>query len=197
MSSLTGWTSGRESIHIRPMRGRRWRLLTNKRWPVTDPSPRRDREIGDRLNKPIWITSPLVVIAGRYRPGPTGRSGRETAVAAGGAALRQQRHRRLAQPPRILAHYMPWYMARPHSQIWGWHWTMGTFDPEGRKGGQPTIASHYHPIIGPYDSADPDVIEYHALLMKLAGIDGVVIDWYGTVDYLDYADEPPQHARRS
>jgi Glycosyl hydrolase family 99 len=90
-------------------------------------------------------------------------------------------------PPRILAHYMPWYMARPHSQIWGWHWTMGTFDPEGRAGGRATIASHYHPIIGPYDSSDPDILEYHALLMKLAGIDGVVVDWYGTVDYLDYA----------
>ena len=81
---------------------------------------------------------------------------------------------------------MPWYMAKPHSQQWGWHWTMGTFDPEGHNGGQPTIASHYHPIIGPYDSGDPDVLEYHALLMKLAGIDGVVIDWYGTVDFLDY-----------
>ena len=52
-------------------------------------------------------------------------------------------------PPRILAHYMPWYMAKPHSQTWGWHWTMGTFDPEGHSGGRPTIASHYHPIIGP------------------------------------------------
>jgi Glycosyl hydrolase family 99 len=90
-------------------------------------------------------------------------------------------------PPRILAHYLPWYMAKPHSQVWGWHWTMGTFDPDGHSGGPPTIASHYHPIIGPYDSGDPDVLEYHALLMKLAGIDGVVIDWYGTVDYLDYA----------
>ena len=89
--------------------------------------------------------------------------------------------------PRILAHYMPWYMAKPHSQLWGWHWTMGTFDPEGHTGGRPTIASHYHPLIGPYDSGDPDVLEYHALLMKLAGIDGVVIDWYGTVDHLDYA----------
>ena len=33
-------------------------------------------------------------------------------------------------------------------------------------------------------------IEYHALLMKLAGIDGVIFDWYGTADYLDYASHP-------
>jgi hypothetical protein len=90
-------------------------------------------------------------------------------------------------PTRILAHYMPWYMAKPFSQVWGWHWTMGVFDPESAKPGQPAIASHYGPLIGPYDSGDPDVLEYHALLMKLAGIDGVVIDWYGTVDLFDYA----------
>jgi hypothetical protein len=90
-------------------------------------------------------------------------------------------------PPRILAHYMPWYEAKPHSPHWGWHWTMGAFDPEGKSPAKPAIASHYHPLIGPYDSGDPDVIEYHALLMKLAGIDGVIIDWYGTADYFDYA----------
>ncbi len=46
-------------------------------------------------------------------------------------------------PPRILAHYMPWYMAKPHSQSWGWHWTMGTFDPEG----QPTAGRRLPRII--------------------------------------------------
>ena len=93
----------------------------------------------------------------------------------------------VGKPPRILAHYMPWYTAKPFSAVWGWHWTMGAFDPEGKNGDPATLASHYRPLIGPYDSGDPDVLEYHALLMKLAGIDGVVIDWYGTVDYLDYA----------
>ena len=37
------------------------------------------------------------------------------------------------EPTRILTHYMPWYMAMPHSRAWGWHWTMGAFDPERRK----------------------------------------------------------------
>ncbi len=93
-----------------------------------------------------------------------------------------------ARPPRILAHYMPWFMARPFSTIWGWHWTMGTFHPDQKQpNGRASIASHYTPLIGAYDSGDPDVLEYHCLLMRLAGIDGVVIDWYGTTDYLDYA----------
>jgi len=38
-----------------------------------------------------------------------------------------------------------------------------------------------------YDSADPAVLEYHVLLMKLAGIDGVIVDWFGSADYYDYA----------
>ena len=30
--------------------------------------------------------------------------------------------------------------------------------------------------------------------MKLAGIDGVVIDWYGTVDYPGLSVQPPEHS---
>jgi hypothetical protein len=53
--------------------------------------------------------------------------------------------------------------------------------------GTQQIASWYYPLIGPYDSADPAVLEYHVLLMKLAGIDGVIVDWYGPDDFNDYA----------
>jgi hypothetical protein len=31
------------------------------------------------------------------------------------------------------------------------------------------------------------VLEYHLLLMKLSGIDGVIVDWYGMEDFRDYA----------
>lgn len=89
--------------------------------------------------------------------------------------------------PLILAHYMPWYTAKPFSDQWGWHWTMNHFDPEKELQGKRQIASKYHPLIGPYDSGDPYVLEYHLLLMKLAGIDGVIVDWYGLTDYRDYA----------
>jgi hypothetical protein len=63
---------------------------------------------------------------------------------------------------------------------------MNHFDPEKQTDGKREIASHYHPLIGPYDSSDVDVIEYHLLLMKLAGIDGVIVDWYGLTDFRDY-----------
>jgi hypothetical protein len=63
---------------------------------------------------------------------------------------------------------------------------MNRFRPSGPPTGGPKPASHYRPLLGLYDSNDPDVLRCHVLLMKLAGIDGVLIDWYGTEDYLDY-----------
>ncbi|MFO0892772.1 MAG: glycoside hydrolase family 71/99-like protein [Isosphaeraceae bacterium] len=90
--------------------------------------------------------------------------------------------------PVILTHYMTWFETKPTSKVWGWHWTMGHFDPERIDStGKREIASHLYPLIGPYDSADPDVLEYHTLLMRIAGIDGVIVDWYGTRDFNDYA----------
>jgi hypothetical protein len=81
---------------------------------------------------------------------------------------------------------MPWFAAKPAVPSWGWHWTMNAFDPDRIVAGQRSIASHYHPLIGPYDSGDPAVIEYHLLLMKVAGIDGIIVDWYGLSNLFDY-----------
>jgi len=93
-------------------------------------------------------------------------------------------------PPRkpryLMAHYMPWFGAKPSSQAWGWHWTMNHYHPDTIVGGRREAASHFYPLMGLYDSGDPDALDCHVLLMKLAGMDGVLIDWYGTDDYLDY-----------
>ena len=53
--------------------------------------------------------------------------------------------------------------------------------------GRPDIASYTMPLTGPYDSSDDAVLEYQILLMKLSGIDGVIVDWYGMEDFWDYA----------
>jgi hypothetical protein len=88
----------------------------------------------------------------------------------------------------VMAHYMPWFESQPYSGYWGWHWTMNHFNPNtDNTNGYPEIASWFYPPEGPYDSADPNVLEYHVLLMKLAGIDGVIADWYGTDNFDDYA----------
>lgn len=60
---------------------------------------------------------------------------------------------------KIYVHMMPWF------ETPGYHW-----DNVGR---------HYNPQIGPYHSGDYKVIEYQLLLMKYAGIDGVILDWPG------------------
>ena len=92
------------------------------------------------------------------------------------------------QDKPVMVYYLPWYAAKPFSGDWGWHWTMNHFHPDQVNAtGEREIASWYYPLIGPYDSADPAVLEYHVLLMKLAGIDGVIVDWYGSADYFDYA----------
>ena len=91
------------------------------------------------------------------------------------------------QAQLVLAHYMPWHNSKPVSGFWGAHWTLGYFDPDTvLENGQREIASHYYPLIGPYDSNDPHALECHALLMKFAGIDGAIIDWNGIEDFFDY-----------
>lgn len=88
--------------------------------------------------------------------------------------------------PQVFAHYMPWFAAKPFSGSWGWHWTMNARNPDVITNGKRDIASHYYPAIGPYDSGDPDLVEYHVLLMKYAGLRGAIADWYGIASYLDY-----------
>ena len=78
---------------------------------------------------------------------------------------------------KILVHYMPWYQTPSVSGYWGWHWTMNHFNPDSLDdNGHREIASHFYPLTGPYDSRDDDILEYQALLMKLSGIDGVIVD---------------------
>jgi hypothetical protein len=104
---------------------------------------------------------------------------------------------------KVYVHYMPWFFA-PQNPVagtnyaidvnatgsWGFHWTQdgsggnpNTFstitDYTGASVQARNIDAHYHPLIGPYDGEDTSVLEYHLLLMKLSGIDGVMIDWYG------------------
>jgi glycoprotein endo-alpha-1,2-mannosidase len=90
-------------------------------------------------------------------------------------------------PMKVYMHYMPWYQSKSISGYWGSHWRMTNKNPEiVDANGKRQIASHYYPLIGPYDTQDPDVIDYHLLLMKYAGVDGILIDWYGTHAVYDY-----------
>jgi glycoprotein endo-alpha-1,2-mannosidase len=90
-------------------------------------------------------------------------------------------------PMKVYMHYTPWFQSKSMSGYWGSHWKMTNKNPDIiLENGQRQIASHYYPLIGPYDSKDPDVIQYHLLLMKYAGIDAVFVDWYGSHNVHDY-----------
>lgn len=85
----------------------------------------------------------------------------------------------------VFAHYMPWWETPSTSadKSWGWHWTMGNSSINPANG---NIASHYHPLTGPYASSDTNILDYQCLLMKYSGIDGVIIDWMGTSGKNDF-----------
>jgi len=90
-----------------------------------------------------------------------------------------------AEPQKkVLAHYMCWFENHPYRggvrlEHWSYKLHGTPHDaqnvlPDGKR----DISSVFYPLIGPYDSNDPDVIEYHVLSAKAAGINGFVIDWY-------------------
>jgi len=87
----------------------------------------------------------------------------------------------------IMVHYMPWFQTPDVTGYWGAHWTMANRNPNTiLSNGRRDIASHYYPLVEPYDSNDPDYLEYALLCIKLTGIDGILIDYYGTWNYNDY-----------
>lgn len=95
---------------------------------------------------------------------------------------------------KVYVHIMPWFDTPQSQGFWGIHWTMANKNPNNVDGsGRREIAAHYYPEIHPYASGDATVVEYQLLLMKYAGVAGVLIDWPGTVNAWDY----PQNLRNS
>lgn len=86
--------------------------------------------------------------------------------------------------PLMLVHFMPWFVF--NSREVGWHWRMNGAAEQVRRTGK--IASHFQPSIGPYDSADEDVIRLQMALIKRSGFDGLLVDWYGPKRVLDYGE---------
>lgn len=92
-----------------------------------------------------------------------------------------------SNPKKVYVHYLPWFQSESFDGYWGQHWTMANKNPNITNfDGLNEIASYYNPLIGPYSSSDPDLQEYHFLLMKMAGVDGVIFDWYGSRNTYDY-----------
>ena len=81
---------------------------------------------------------------------------------------------------KVYAHYMPWFVKPSASGVWN-HWTMSANAVNSSN-----YASWYHPLTNAYASDDSDILDYQCLLMKYSGIDGVMVDWYGTQQKNDY-----------
>ncbi|MCL2880928.1 MAG: hypothetical protein FWF29_11850, partial [Treponema sp.] len=98
--------------------------------------------------------------------------------------------------PLVLVHYMPWYRGPSVKSeetslgVYGGHWTRwGDFNPT-RSGpdGKAEIFAKQYPLTGPYHSGNTALLEYQASLMKIAGIDGVIFDWYGSYNANDFGE---------
>jgi hypothetical protein len=72
---------------------------------------------------------------------------------------------------KVYAFYYPWYHS-PNGTSNEWdHWTNVTEDS--------IYDSANYPLHGAYDSSDENVIRSHFSIMKQAGIDGVIVSWWG------------------
>lgn len=89
--------------------------------------------------------------------------------------------------PLLAARYLISYRNPEFSSEWGrWKFSDKSkpakyhHNPQNRlPNGEYDIASVYMPVIGTYDSGDPDLAEYHILLAKAVGIDAFIIDYFG------------------
>lgn len=91
----------------------------------------------------------------------------------------------------VYAHYMPWFVAPKTTGVWN-HWTMSA---NALKDDRSNFASHYHPLTGAYASDDEAVLDYQCLLMKYSGIDGVMVDWYGSMKGVNDYETNENHTR--
>jgi len=89
-------------------------------------------------------------------------------------------------PRKVLAFYYPWYgNADVEGGSGEWtHWS--DVDQQKHQIGSST---HY-PALGPYDSHDPRLIAQHCAWAKQAGVDGLIISWWGEGHFTDRAMGP-------
>ena len=82
---------------------------------------------------------------------------------------------------KVLAFYYPWYGTRegPGGAGRTVHW--GRIDAANKD----IRASTTYPTLGAYDSHDPKVIEQHCRWAKGAGIDTLIVSWWGHNSYCD------------
>ena len=86
----------------------------------------------------------------------------------------RQRSEMQAKHPALWAVYYAWYTTAtgPHGKwnVWG---------DANDKRAEPKPRGKAQPLIGYYDSDNPDVVRWHLRLAKAAGIDALLVSWWG------------------
>lgn len=92
------------------------------------------------------------------------------------AAAQQPTPSRAKQEPKpaLWAMYYAWYEtgAGPHGR-----WQLWSADQTAAANPKPK--SKAQPLVGYYDSDDPDIVRWHIRLAKAAGIDAFLVSWWG------------------
>jgi glycoprotein endo-alpha-1,2-mannosidase len=86
-------------------------------------------------------------------------------------------------PRKVLAFYYPWY-GNPEVEGGSGRWAHWSKVDEAKR--QIGSSTHY-PTLGPYDSHDPALIARHCASAKQAGIDALVVSWWGKGSFSDQA----------
>jgi glycoprotein endo-alpha-1,2-mannosidase len=77
-----------------------------------------------------------------------------------------------ARAGTVAVFYYPWYGTPAQDGAWQ-HWDQNGHEPPD------DVYSRYFPAGGPYSSADPSVVERQMTEIAAAGIDEVVVSWWG------------------
>ena len=76
---------------------------------------------------------------------------------------------------KVFTFYYPWYSS-PNGPSTRWdHWSDVAEDS--------IFTSTNYPLHGAYDSNDENIIRSHMAIIKQAGIDGIIVSWWGTDGY--------------
>jgi len=86
-------------------------------------------------------------------------------------------------PRKVLAFYYPWY-GNPGVRGGGGRWSHWAEVDEGK---QQIASSTHYPTLGPYDSHDPRLIAQHGAWASRAGVDGLIVSWWGKDSFSDRA----------
>jgi hypothetical protein len=84
-------------------------------------------------------------------------------------------------PGKVGVFYYPWY-GTPTSTGTGWkHWDQGGHTPPD------DIGASYYPARGPYSSTDTAVVDSQMAELSAAGVNQVIVSWWGQGSYEDKA----------